>query len=343
MKNLSLIGFVFAGLFFWGPAKCLAAQSNEASSIPDFQEVHRLVLDNLKGISDQELNRAAVLGFLNQLYPKVSLVTNALEQAEASGDSLIANERTFDEFYGYLRIFAIQSGLSEQVSTAIKELESGKKLKGLILDLRFANGRDYAAATEVADLFLDSERMLLKWGDSEARSTSKTNAIVLPVAVLVNRQTSEAAEALAAVLRDTHRSLTIGAPTAGEARVYAEFDLRNGQRLRVASDNVELGDGEPFPDKGLIPDLLVEVKENQERAFLADPYSRSGPQLADRAPENKEAEKMRPGASESRIEPPPFHESTLPQLGKSTSLVKDPVLARAIDFLKGWALLRRGR
>ena len=339
MNTLRPIGLVLSSLLFWGTSKSPAAQSNETADVPDFQEVHRLVRENLKGVSDEELNRAAVLGFLNQLYPRVSLVTNTLDQAKAADDPLVSNTAVFEESYGYLRVSAIRSGLSEQVEAAIGELESKNKLKGLILDLRFASGRDYAVAAEVADLFLPTERLLLKWGHSWARSTTKTNSIELPVAMLVNRGTIGAAEALTAVLQETHASLTIGAPTAGDAHVYEEFELRNGHRIRVAADSVEVGDGQQFPDKGLTPDILVEVEENQERAFLADPYLPSGPRLTGSATENDGGNGIDPIPSENRLEPVPFHESTPARRGESPALIGDPVLARAIDFLKGLALL----
>ena len=72
----------------------------------------------------------------------------------------------------------------------------------------------------------------------------------LPVAVLVNRQTAGAAEALAAVLRETGAGLILGSRTAGQAMVAQEFPLKNGERLRIATAPVQLGDGSALAGAG---------------------------------------------------------------------------------------------
>ena len=71
----------------------------------------------------------------------------------------------------------------------------------------------------------------MNWGNGMVRSKEKSDAIALPVAVLVNRQTAGAAEALAAVLRETGAGLILGGKTAGQAMVAQEFPLKNGDRL----------------------------------------------------------------------------------------------------------------
>ena len=83
-------------------------------------------------------------------------------------------------------------------------------MKGVALDLRYAVGDDYAAAAAAADLFVKKELPLLNWGNGMVRSKEKTNAIALPVAVLVNRQTAGAAEALAAAVQGQPALIIVG-------------------------------------------------------------------------------------------------------------------------------------
>ena len=111
---------------------------------------------------------------------------------------------------------------------AFQQLGATNKLKGLVLDLRYTSGKDYEAAAAVADLFVSKERPLLNWGKGIVRSSSKTDAIEVPVAVLVNGQTAGAAEALAAVLREAGSGLVLGSRTAGQAMIAEEFPLKNG-------------------------------------------------------------------------------------------------------------------
>lgn len=344
---------VLCGLVLLGTVQSSIGQSGEAGEDPDFHEVRRLVSENLKGVTEQELNRAAVMGFIRELYPKVSLVTNALDHAEALEESLVAKSAIFDGAFGYVRISKVRSGLAKQVSSAVQVLESQNKLTGLILDLRFSNGQDYAAAAAVADLFLDADRLLLKWGDSVARSTPKSDSIQKPVAVLVNHRTGGAAEALAAALRETEVSLTIGSQTAGAARLYEEFLLTNGQRIRVASESLQIGEGRRFPEMGLTPDLLVAVDEKTERAFLEDPFMEIASTLTT-------ADGKSEVAAPSGLQRRRMNESDLIRmrgLGNDLDsnesapltdvtqkpLIRDPALARAVDFLKGLALFRKQR
>ena len=139
------------------------------------------------------------------------------------------------------------------------KLGATNKLDGVILDLRYAAGDDYASAAATAELFVKKEQPLLNWGNGMVRSKDKSDAISLPVAVLVNRQTAGAAEALAAVLRETGAGLILGSRTAGQAMIAQEFPLKNGERLRIATAPIQLGDGSTLSEQGLKPDIAVEV------------------------------------------------------------------------------------
>src|SRR5438477_100862 len=98
---------------------------------------------------------------------------------------------------GLLAFLAIRSGVRAETND-------------LVLDLRFADGRDYKAAANAADRFLSTEQPVLDWDEGTVRSTAKADAIKVPVAVLVNQETGGAAEALAAALRETDAAVLIG-------------------------------------------------------------------------------------------------------------------------------------
>ena len=82
-----------------------------------------------------------------------------------------------------------------------------------------------SAAARAADRFLASETTLLTVGGESLRATAKTNAIQLPTAILVNRQTTGAAEVLAALLQRHRVGLLIGGPTAGGLRQFGTLCL----------------------------------------------------------------------------------------------------------------------
>ncbi len=347
-----LAGLVLVNAF---SSSSLADAKDEA---PDFKEVFELVKSHVSGLSEEDLNRAAVQGLLSALGPKVWLVTNATsgKGAGAEARSLMAST-VYDGEIAYLRVGRVDDGLPKAISDSCKQL-STNKLKGLVLDLRFAAGDDYAAAAGTADLFLKKERPLLNWGNGVVSSHEKEDAITLPIAILVNRQTAGAAEALAAALRETGAGLVLGSPTAGQAMIAQEFPLKNGAHLRIATAPVQLADGSSLSSSGLKPDIAVDVTSDEERAYYADSFivlpksdlvasanltlanSAASTNRPIRRPRLNEAElvrERREGATRD-LEATNARESELEK-----KIVHDPVLARALDLLKGLAVVRQSR
>ena len=263
----------------------------------------------------------------------------------------------FDGDIAYVRVERVGEGLANAVREACKKLGATNKLAGVILDLRYAAGDDYASAAATAELFVKKAQPLLNWGNGMVRSKDNSDALSVPVAVLVNRQTVGAAEALAAVLRETGAGLVLGSSTAGQAMIAQEFPLKNGERLRIATAPIQLGHGSALSQQGLKPDIAVEVTLADERTFYADAYkmpsrtellaggspgltnSASGTNRPARRPRFNEAElvrERREGISEADM-------TALREREPEKPLVNDPALARALDLLKGLALVRQSQ
>jgi C-terminal processing protease CtpA/Prc len=99
----------------------------------------------------------------------------------------------------------------------------------------------------LADRFFAGEEPMVDWGEGWKKSSIKTNALAIPITILVNRKTSGAAEVLAGILRYRQLGLLIGTNTAGQASMAREFALKTGQRLRVAVAPVKVTDGHELP------------------------------------------------------------------------------------------------
>lgn len=244
-------------------------RSATTNAAPDFREVYQLVRSNLAGVTDADLDRAAVNGLLAGLDGKVLLEGGASNPA--TNLVPVSRVRVLDKNIGYVRISRVSDGLPSELASALRGLNSTNELKGLVLDLRYALGSDFAAAAAVADLFVARERPLLDWGAGSARARTKANALTLPLAVLVNHETTGAAEALAAVLREVGAGLVLGDATAGRAMIMQDFPLKNGQHLLVATRPVKLGDSTELSVRGVVPDIQVTVDAADERAWFEDP------------------------------------------------------------------------
>ncbi len=328
------------------------------TSSPPFLQVYDLVRSNLVGASEEELNDAAVKGFVSLLEPRVKLVTSA-GAGEKAGPS-ISKTAVYDGAYGYVRVREVDEDLPKDLADAWHRVAETNQLKGLVLDLRYADGQDMAAAAAAADGFLGGDKPLMDWGKGMVSSKPKTNYFPLPVTVLVNDKTRGAAEALAGVLRETDLALLIGTNTAGRVYAMKDFRLANGDQLRIAAAPVRRGDGKVFPTDGLKPDIAVPVSPEDEQAYFEDPYKVLPRMVAESGTEVETA-----GDGLAATNHPPrrrLNEAELVRLQKEglsveeamqlpltgnaeppRKMIHDPALARGIDLLKGLAVMRQYR
>jgi hypothetical protein len=348
------------GLAAWIVLASQAACGETTNSWPDHQEVLELIRTQLPSLSQDELNRAVIEGLQKNLRTRIQLlaVSNPPSAHDSSGLSATS---VFDQFYGYFRVGQITDGLPTAVAKALQEMNSSNTLKGIVIDLRYADGSNYLAAAQVADLFLDEEKPLLSIESNILSSTAKTNNWKQPVAVLINQDTAEAAEVLAGVLREENIALLLGTPTAGQARLFKSYLLHNGQQLRLAAGPVRLGKEKPMPDRGLKPDIVITVPPEEERAYYADAYKiirksadvglvSSGPTnnpslatVTNRSPRRlNEAELIRRQKEGWDPEGEPI-DSVSKEAEITKPTVTDPALARAIDLLKGLAVVQKNR
>jgi hypothetical protein len=334
--------------------RALAADSQKPAL--NFQEVYDLVRAHLEGVDEAELNSIAARALISALSPKVSLDGVATAPADLTETALIPKSSFFEGGIAYVRIARVGEGLAKAVHDACERSIGTNKLNGVVLDLRYAGGKQYAEAAATADLFVRKERPLLDWGHGMVRSKEKTDAIGAPVAVLVNRETTRAAEALAAVMRETGAGLVLGRPTAGEAMIAEEYPLKNGERLRIATAPIRLGNDAALSAEGVKPDIVVQVAPQDERAYYADAFK----EVVGTTLIVTSAASTNQLNGTNRIRRPRFNEAELvrerregfnPDLELSadrgrepeTPVVRDPALARALDVLKGLAVVRQSR
>ena len=344
----------FTGLLVFAAA-APGPQARAAAPTPNFEEVYQLLRSHLAGVSEGQLNEAAVQGLLASLGPKVTLVDSKSAESTPAGTALVTKSSRLEGDMGYIRVARVEQGLAQAVREAYNKLQGTNQLQGLVLDLRYARGGDYAAAAATADLFVNKPKPLLDWGKGMVKSQEKAHALDLPVAVMVNQQTAAAAEALAAALRETGAGLLLGGRTAGQAMLCQEFPLQDGQWLRIATTPVRLGNGTALSAKGVQPDIPVEVSAKDERAYYTNAFQTASQARAGLSSTNT------PGATNQVAARPRFNEAELvrerkqslgdavdtlapaPKIPQEGPQVQDPTLARALDVLKGLAVVRHAR
>src|SRR5689334_5818824 len=109
--------------------------SEPAPSVPEFKEVYDLIRGHLAGVSEAELNHAAVQGLISALGPRVTIETNS-KVAPAHGSAPPAIKVVvFDGPIAYLQIGRVTEGLGEAIGLANQALSATNRLKGIVLDL----------------------------------------------------------------------------------------------------------------------------------------------------------------------------------------------------------------
>jgi carboxyl-terminal processing protease len=165
--------------------------------------------------------------------------------------------------FGYVKLSSFNENAAKEVKTAIDKLESKRKLKGLIFDLRMNPGGLLDQAVEVASLFVDEGVIVSTIGrdpsQKEIRVARKGEARKeLPLVVLVNSSTASAAEIVSAALQDHHRAMILGETTFGKGSVQSIIDLGNELGLKLTIARYYSPSGASIQERGVIPDIVLD-------------------------------------------------------------------------------------
>ena len=178
---------------------------------------------------------------------------------------ILATSLPGDTIYWRLASFVPKTSWSDL------EVDLAQAKQGIILDLR-ANAvpDDFQGATSILNLFAVSDTTLSKFKAPNSASPPNPGADHLfhePIIVLINGQTTGAAEALAACLK-ADGALVIGRKSQGSGAVFEQHVLSSGQVLRYLSDEVTLADGTTLWGHPVLPDIEVPVNDQMEKTAL---------------------------------------------------------------------------
>lgn len=174
---------------------------------------------------------------------------------------------------GYIRLDEFSSHAATQMKRSIEELNA-KKVDGFVLDLRGNPGGLLQASIEIARMWLDSGsivRTVDRVGKSEALRANQTALTQLPLVVLVDNNSASSSEILTGALQDNQRAKIVGTKTFGKALVQAVHPLSDGSGVAVTVAHYYTPKGTDISQKGITPDVTVELTEQQQQQLAADP------------------------------------------------------------------------
>ncbi|MFZ7113568.1 MAG: S41 family peptidase [Desulfatiglandales bacterium] len=179
---------------------------------------------------------------------------------------------------GYVRISSFQANTEKDLSTALEEIETGRKLKGLILDLRSNPGGLLSQAIAVSEMFLDSGIIVSTKGRNSSQSmeaTAHRNKVArdYPIVVLVNEGSASAAEIVAGGLQDNKRALILGTRTFGKGSVQTILPLSDGSGLRLTTARYYTPSGRSIQLSGIEPDIELKFTPYEEKKDKEKPHA----------------------------------------------------------------------
>ena len=171
---------------------------------------------------------------------------------------------------GYVRISNFQSKTVKDLSAALEEMEKGREIKGLVLDLRNNPGGLLSQAIEVSDLFLNSGLIVSTKGRISSQNITATahtdkKPRTYPIIVLINSGSASAAEIVAGALQDNKRALVLGTRSFGKGSVQTILPLSDGSGLRLTTARYYTPSGKSIQSSGIVPDIELDFTPSNEK------------------------------------------------------------------------------
>jgi carboxyl-terminal processing protease len=170
---------------------------------------------------------------------------------------------------GIIRISTFNERTGDMLADAIRTIrrDTGARLKGVVVDLRFNPGGLLDQAIEVSDAFLDGGEVVSTRGrqpnDVRRYSARRGDDLAgVPVVVLINGASASAAEIVAGALQDRNRALVVGATSFGKGSVQTLIPLQGGRdgALRLTTQRYYTPAGRSIQGAGIEPDMEVAAR-----------------------------------------------------------------------------------
>ena len=144
------------------------------------------------------------------------------------------------EDYGYVKVSNFSKSTREELQDALEDLES-QNVKGLVIDLRSNPGGLLQAATGVAELFLEKDKLVVYTKGRYAKNNHKYYASKsrkfggIPVVVMINGASASASEIVAGALQDWDAGFVVGQTSFGKGTVQTVFSLSDSQAVKLTT------------------------------------------------------------------------------------------------------------
>jgi len=300
-----------------------------------FQEILSRLRSNYvdpTAVNTQALDQAAMIELLSKLGPGVRLRLRS--ELEKPTTARPFRSEILNDHFGYIRCGTLNQNTLVKLDDALGIFRN-QNVRGVIVDLRTSpESTDYHLAGEFISRFVLKDTLAYRIVGAKADQERSFSSTLDPLyqgalAVLVDEETSGAAEVVAAALKVKAHALLIGQKTTGSAAEYQSSPIGNNLLLAIAVTQVQVP-GYPaiFPN-GLQPDISVSQPVGQERSVLAESDNQSSAPFITDEPRQHLNEAALVAGTNPELDAYEAQQSGQSQPAKP----KDPMLQRALDFL----------
>ncbi|MBE7385312.1 MAG: PDZ domain-containing protein [Leptolyngbya sp. SIO1E4] len=252
------------------PAEESGLQTGDRIVLVDGQSTERLSLSGVTRLLRGEENSQVTLTYSrNSGAPSTVILTRARLELSTVDYHL---EEVSGNRIGYIRLSEFNGHATEQMVEAIETLLE-QQAEAFVLDLRGNPGGLLSASIEISRLWLQRGpivQTLYRSGEPEQISANRTALTDLPLAVLVNDRSASSSEILTGALQDNDRATVVGSTTYGKALVQSLHGLSDGSGLAVTVAHYYTPDGTDISQKGITPDIEVELSSQARRQLFSD-------------------------------------------------------------------------
>jgi carboxyl-terminal processing protease len=184
-----------------------------------------------------------------------------------------------DESTGYIRINNFSHTTDKELREELLKLQR-RGMRQILLDLRSNPGGDLDASVGVANLFLDSGKIVYTRGKTgenllEYSADEETTLFRGPMVVLINSSSASGSEVVAGALQDHDRAWIVGEKSWGKGLVQTQYPLEYGALLSLTTAKYYTPSGrliqKPYTPGNFElyynPDENQEISENLDAAM----------------------------------------------------------------------------
>lgn len=216
--------------------------------------------------------RPVAEALLKAVDPRGQILTRD-EALEMRGGTTVHEVATWPEGLLYMKLNGLYAGGASNLTESLRE-PLRKTPTGFILDLRDAGGSSLETADALLSMFSAPGTPLYSLrtpdgsnGPPRMAAESDVRLQDVTCVLIVNEETRDACELLAAVLRTLPNLVVIGWRTRGDAGVRTDVELPGGEHLRVADRWAVPASGGEYDGQGVKPHIAMGSSSLPETAL----------------------------------------------------------------------------